>query len=89
MRRRDFVAALGVVSTAAAQTTAPAKHPGRLKQCAMRVNFSPQMPFEEMCREAARLGVYGFDLIAPQDWPTLRKYGLMPTMGPTGGVSFR
>jgi len=54
----------------------------------MRVNFSPQMPFEEMCREAARLGVHGFDLIAVQDWPTLRKYELIPTMGPTGGVSF-
>jgi hypothetical protein len=33
-------------------------------------------------------GVYGFDLAQPQDWPTLRKYGLTPTMGPTGGVSF-
>jgi len=54
----------------------------------MRVNFSPQMPFEEMCREAARLGVHGFDLIAVQDWSTLRKYELIPTMGPTGGVSF-
>ena len=88
MRRREFVATLGAVSAASAQTPEPAKHTGRLKQCAMRVNFSPQMPFEEMCREAARLGIYGFDLIAVQDWPTLRKYGLIPTMGPTGGVSF-
>ena len=88
MRRREFVATLGVAGAAAAQTTAPAKHTGRLKQSAMRVNFSPQMPFEDMYREAAKLGVHGFDLIAVQDWPTLRKYGLIPTMGPTGGVSF-
>ena len=54
----------------------------------MRVNFDPKMPFEEMCRAAADRGCYGFDLIAPQDWPTLRKYGLIPTMGPTGGVTF-
>jgi len=87
MHRREFVATLAA-ATAAAQTQAPAKHPGRLKQCAMRVNFNPQMPLEDMCREAARLGVYGFDLIGVQDWPTLRKYGLIPTMGPTGGVSF-
>jgi hydroxypyruvate isomerase len=87
MRRREFVATFGAAA-AAAQAQAPAKHAGRLKQCAMRVNFNPQMPFEEMCREAARLGAYGFDLIAVQDWPTLRKYGLTPTMGPTGGVSF-
>jgi hydroxypyruvate isomerase len=82
------MAALGVAGAAAAQTQPPAKHTGRLKQCAMRVNFNPQMPFEEMCREAARLGIHGFDLIAVQDWPILRKYGLIPTMGPTGGVSF-
>jgi hydroxypyruvate isomerase len=87
MRRREFVATLGAAG-AAAQTQAPAKHAGRLKQCAMRVNFNPQMPFEDMCREAARLGIHGFDLIGVQDWPTLRKYGLIPTMGPTGGVSF-
>jgi hydroxypyruvate isomerase len=88
MRRREFIATLGATGTAAAQTPAPAKSTGRLKQCAMRANFNPQMPFEDMCREAARLGIHGFDLIAPQDWPTLRKYGLIPTMGPTGGVSF-
>jgi hydroxypyruvate isomerase len=91
MRRRDFVTALGVAATAAqAQTGSPAGpwNTGHLKQCAMRVNFDPKMPFEEMCREAARLGMHGFDLIPVTDWPTLRKYGLIPTMGPTGGVTF-
>jgi hydroxypyruvate isomerase len=42
------------------------------------------MPFEDMCREAARLGSKGFDLIGPPDWPMLRKYGLVPTMYPSG-----
>jgi hydroxypyruvate isomerase len=37
-----------------------------------------------MCKEAADLGVKGFDLIGPNDWPTLQKYGLMPTMVPDG-----
>ena len=41
-----------------------------------------------MCRHAPRLGCNGFDLIAPQDWPTLRKHGLLPTMAPAGGVTF-
>jgi hydroxypyruvate isomerase len=41
-----------------------------------------------MCREAARLGAHGFDLIDPADWPTLRKHGLKPTLAPTGGVDF-
>ena len=55
----------------------------------MRANFDPKMPFEDMCREAARLGCKGMDLIGVQDWPTLRKYGLIPTMGPTGGDTSR
>jgi hydroxypyruvate isomerase len=37
-----------------------------------------------MCREAARLGAKGFDLIGPADWMTLKKYGLVPTMYPAG-----
>lgn len=53
----------------------------------MRVNFDPQMPFEDMCREAARLGAYGMDLIQAQDWPTLRKYGLIPSMAGPGPVT--
>ena len=42
------------------------------------------MPFEDMCKEAARQGCVGFDLRGPQDWPTLKKYGLIPTMYPPG-----
>jgi hypothetical protein len=30
----------------------PMQH--RLKQCAMQFNFDPKMPFEEICRQAAR-----------------------------------
>jgi hydroxypyruvate isomerase len=94
MRRRDFVTGLAVAGVAAAQipssqTQAAAPRKGRLNQCAMRVNFDPKTPFEEMCKQAASLGCKGLDLIAPKDWPTLRKYGLIPTMGPTGGVTIQ
>jgi hydroxypyruvate isomerase len=88
MQRRDFIAAFAAASVAAAQTPPAVPRKGRIKQSAMRVNFDPKMPFEDMCREAAHLGIKGMDLIAAQDWPMLRKYGLIPTMGPTGGVSF-
>jgi hydroxypyruvate isomerase len=46
--------------------------------------------FEETCRQAARAGVKGYDLIGPADWPALKKYGLIPTMyppGPGGNIS--
>jgi hydroxypyruvate isomerase len=42
------------------------------------------MSFEDTCREAARAGAKGYDLIGPNDWPTLKKYGLIPTMYPPG-----
>jgi hydroxypyruvate isomerase len=59
---------------------------GRLKQAVTRGVFGPRKDLEECCKMAAELGVKGFDLIGPQDWPTLKKYGLLPTMVP-GGTS--
>ena len=46
------------------------------------------MSLDDMCREAAHAGIYGFDLIGPEDWGTLKKYGLVPTMlpGPYAGT---
>ena len=57
----------------------------------MRVNFGAgsKLTFDDMCREAARIGYRGFDLVGPQDWPTLRKYGLVCTMAPAMGVTIR
>ena len=91
MRRREFVSAaalVGAATVANAQTgSTPAVHKGRLKQCVTSFPFDPKMPFEDRCREAARLGCVGYDLVAPKDWPTLKKYGLIPTMAPMGGVT--
>ena len=64
------------------------KRTGRLKQGAMRTQFPMAMSFDEQCRTAAELGLYGFDLIPVNDWPTLKKYDLIPIIGPTGGVTF-
>ena len=88
MRRRDFATAFAAAGLASAQTQPAVQRKGRLKQCFTRGVFDPKMPFEDMCREAARLGLKGADLIRSQDWPTLRKYGLIPTMAPpNAGVS--
>ena len=83
MRRRDFFPVLAA-SAAAAQTSPPAERKGRLKQCVTRGVFARAMSFEDTCREAARLGIVGYDLQGPETWPTLKKYGLMPTMYPAG-----
>jgi hydroxypyruvate isomerase len=81
MRRRDFVTALAAVPVAAA----PQEKKGRLKQCVTQGVFARSMSFEDSCREAARLGIVGYDLRGPADWPTLKKYGLIPTMYPGPG----
>jgi hydroxypyruvate isomerase len=95
MRRRDFIATLSAAGVAAAavraQPPAAAPRNGRVKQALMRVNFGAgsKLTFDDMCREAARAGFYGFDLVGPQDWPTLKKYGLVCTMAPAMGVTIR
>jgi hydroxypyruvate isomerase len=96
MKRRDFVtsmaAGLAATGIASAQAPAPAitpvKRKNRIKQGCMRTNFPNTMSFDDMCRIAAEQGIHGFDMIAPNDWPTLKKYGLKNLMGTTGGVGF-
>jgi hydroxypyruvate isomerase len=91
MTRRSFVPALTGASLAAgvsAQEAEPKRRAGKLKQAVCPGVFGRQMPMEDRCRHAARLGLYGIDLVGPKDWPTLKKYGLLPTMAP-GGASIR
>jgi hydroxypyruvate isomerase len=104
MKRRDVLGAIGaagvvgVVPLAAQQTSPapPAAPPakiarkGRIKQGLWRVNFGPdtKLTFDDMCAVAARVGCYGFDLIDPADWPTLRKHGLEPLIAGAGPVNF-
>ena len=102
MRRREFLGAVtasvivGATTTGNAQsapaTQAPPTSPvrkGRIKQGVTRGVFGRGASLEDSCREAARLGIKGFDLIGPNDWPTLKKYGLVPSMysGPGGTIA--
>jgi len=94
MQRREFLGALagaGLAAAAGAQTAPPGATKGRIKQALMRVNFGrdTKLTFDDMCREAARVGYHGFDLVGPQDWATLKKYGLICTMAPAMGVTIR
>jgi hydroxypyruvate isomerase len=102
MNRREalamLAAATGTMATgayaqqgaagAAAQPKVARK--GRIKQGLWTVNFGTdsKLTFDDQCKEAARLGCYGFDLIQPAQWPTLRKYGLEPLLAGAGPVTF-
>jgi hydroxypyruvate isomerase len=96
MGRRGFIASLSGMSAWAVlsadqpgSTSASPSQPkrkGRLKQALCRGVFSGlKLEMEDMCREAARLGVWGFDLVGPDTFPLLKKYGLLATMVPGGG----
>jgi hydroxypyruvate isomerase len=89
VRRREILTGLAggaaLAQTALAQATPePVQRKGRLKQSVTRGVFGRGMPFEDSCREAARLGCRGYDLIGPAEWPVLKKYGLVPAMYPPG-----
>ncbi len=86
MRRREFIPALTapllLSGDLGAQTAAP-KLKGRIHQGITKGVFGPaatKMSVEDMCRESAKLGITGFDFAATEDWPTLKKYGIRPTM---------
>lgn len=80
MTRRDAlktgVAAAAILPVAAKAATGSA---GRLKQSLARWCYA-KIPIDELCRTAADLGITGMDLVAPEDWPVLRKYGITPCM---------
>jgi hydroxypyruvate isomerase len=104
-RRTFLIGAVGTASaamTARAQVEfpprpmpppvpSPVQPKVRLKQGLMRVVFGAdsKLTFDDQCREAAKIGFKGFDLIGEQDWPTLKKHGLVPTMAGAGPVTFQ
>jgi hydroxypyruvate isomerase len=57
----------------------PAAPAGRLKQSAARWCYS-KIAMDDLCRQAAELGLSGLDLVDEKDWPTCRKYGLVPAI---------
>jgi hydroxypyruvate isomerase len=79
MTRRDALKAGAGLALAPAAAHATPGSAGRLKQSIARWCYR-DIPIEDLCRHAADLGVSGLDLVNPEDWPTLRKYGLTPAM---------
>jgi hydroxypyruvate isomerase len=77
-RRTLFRASAGAALATAARPAAPASA-GRLKQSAARWCYQ-KISMDDLCRQAAEIGLSGIDLVDPKDWPTVKKYGLVPAM---------
>ncbi len=92
IHRRDFLTTVAGVSALAALRPATGlaasekvTRKGRLKQAVCRGVFrGVKLDLEGTCREAARWGAQGIDLVGPDTFPVLKKYGLVPTMVPGG-----
>jgi len=85
MTRRDALKiATGTAFMITEQVPAAAAA-GRLKQSAARWCYS-KLPLDELCRQGAEMGLAGIDLVNPEDWPVVRKYGLMPLVVPGTGT---
>jgi len=85
MTRRSILSASAAVALARpilADQTAPAK--GRVKQSACRWCYQ-KISLDDLCRAGAEMGLSAIDLVSPEDAPTLKKYGLVPSMIMPGG----
>ena len=81
MTRRSALqlgAGLAAMTAARSASAAPGSA-GRLKQSVARWCYA-KTSLDDLCRQGAEMGLSGIDLVEPEDWPTIRKYGLVPTV---------
>ena len=83
MTRRD--ALMATAGLAVAPIGRSAASAGRLKQSVARWCFA-KTPLEDLCRQAAEIGIVGIDLVDPPEWPAVQKYGLTPAMTTGAGT---
>ncbi len=80
MTRRTLISSLPAAGVAAGAVQNSALK-GRLKQGATLGCFGKlRSDLEEVCRVGSKLGLKGLDLVGPKEYPTMKKYGLLPTM---------
>jgi hydroxypyruvate isomerase len=58
---------------------------GRILQSVSKWCFDGKWSFDQLCTNCVKIGIKGIDLIGPGDWPTAKKYNLVPTMAPGAG----
>jgi hydroxypyruvate isomerase len=59
---------------------------GRIQQSVIHWCFKP-MPVDELANHAARMGLKSVELVAPENWPTLKKLGLICAISSSHGFT--
>jgi hydroxypyruvate isomerase len=63
----------------------PLKLKGNVNHSACRWCYN-KIPLEELCQAAATIGLKSIELVGPDEWPILKKYGLTCAMGNGAGM---
>lgn len=84
-RRSALKAATASIAVRGMMAADTPQKKGRLKQSAARWCYK-NMSLDDLCRSGAEMGLSGIDLVKPDEWPTVQKYGLVPAMVPGAGT---
>jgi hydroxypyruvate isomerase len=88
--RRQLITALGATLVAPhARAAAPAQRivkNSRVRQSVTRWTYR-SIPLPDLCRAVADIGLTAIDLLEEADWPIVRQFGLVCSMGYAGGGS--
>ena len=98
--RRDALRAAASLALAGVATAAPTVHAqtaqaaaravtrGRLRQSVSRWCYQ-KIALPDLCKAVAAMGVPAIDLLEAADWPVVREFGLVCSMGYGGGGTIR
>src|SRR5689334_12216684 len=92
LKRLGGTVALGMAAnlptlTPAKESKAPYRiNRNRIQQSVIYWCFKP-MPVEELAGHAAQMGLKSVELVAPENWPMLKKLGLICAMTPSHGFA--
>ena len=84
MDRRSFLGAAGVAAAITPGAASQARR-GRVKQSVSKWCYDKWWTLDQLCANAAKLGLKAIDLVGPADIPVLKKYGLTCSMMMPGG----
>ncbi|MFL6464830.1 MAG: hydroxypyruvate isomerase family protein [Bryobacteraceae bacterium] len=80
MNRRKVLKSAVAASLARPALPDPETKGGRLKQGVSFWTYQKWFSLDELCKEAVRIGLKGIDLVTPDQYATVQKYGLIPSM---------
>jgi hydroxypyruvate isomerase len=80
MTRRTVLKTAAAAGAAAMLPLALPAAEGRLKQGVSFWTYQKWFDLDALCKEAVRIGLKGIDLVTPDQYATVQKYGLVPSM---------